>query len=240
MKKLFLFLLVSFVGFQSVSYAQTADEIVEKHFDAIGGKDKLNAIKSMKMTGSIEIQPGMTAPMTMQIINNKALRMDLSVMGMTMNQVVYDNTGWAIVPFQGNPNPEPMTEDQVKEMKKQTDLSGDLLNYKEKGSKIELLTDEDVDGTPCFKLKIEEKDGSVGYKFFDKSNYYLIKEIKVLKLEDKETEVAILYSNFKKSDSGLVFAYSMNNEMAGGTITWESFEINPTIDESIFKMPAKN
>ncbi len=240
MKKILFVLVTSFLAFQSNLVAQTADEIVEKHFSAIGGKDLLNSVKTMKMTGSIEIQPGMTAPMTMQIVNNKGMRMDLSVMGMTMNQVVYENSGWAIVPFNGNTNPEPMTEDQVKEMKKQTDLTGDLLNYKSKGSTIELIGSEDVEGTDTYKVKLKEKDGSVGYKFFDKTNFYLIKEIKIVKLEDKETEVAVLYSNFKKTDSGLVFAHSMSNEMAGGPITWESFEVNPKIDDSIFKMPAKN
>ncbi|MBL7830746.1 MAG: hypothetical protein JNK41_06950 [Saprospiraceae bacterium] len=240
MKKIFFAILTVFVSYQTVLTAQTADEIVQKHLAAIGGVDKLNSIKSMKMVGSIEIQPGMTAPITMQVINNRALRMDLSIMGMTMNQVVYDNSGWAVVPFNGNPNPEPLTQDQVKEMKKQTDLSGDLLNYKDKGSKIELIGSEDVEGTDTHKVKITEKDGTIGYKFFDKTNFYLIKETKILKLEDKETEVSILYSNFKKTETGFVFAYSMNNEMAGGPITWESFEVNPTIDEAIFKMPAKN
>lgn len=240
MKKIFFVFVVTLAAFQSTLMAQTADEILEKHFEAIGGKDKLNSVQTMKMTGSVEIQPGMTAPMTMQVVNNKGLRMDLSIMGMTMNQVVYENSGWSVIPFNGNPNPEPMTQDQVKEMLKQTDLSGDLLNYKSKGSTVDLVGSEDVEGTDTYKLKIKDKDGGIGYKFFDKKSYYLIKEIRILKLEDKETEAAILYSNFKKTDSGLVFAHSMNNEMAGGTITWESFEVNPKIDESIFKMPAKN
>lgn len=240
MKKLILFAVVLLCNVHTLITAQTADEILTKHFEAIGGKDKVGNIKTIKMTGNIELQAGLTAPVSIQIVNNKSMRFDLSIQGMTMNQVVDGETGWQIMPFQGNPNAEPIPADQIKEMKGQMDVQGDLFNYKEKGNTVDLVGNDEVDGTEVYKLKVTTKDGRVNYKYIDKASNYIIKEVQIVKTEDKEVEGATVFSNFKKTDDGITFPFNMNTEMAGGVIKWEKIEINPTIDPTIFKMPAKN
>ena len=240
MKKSLFFTLVILFTTQFIGLAQTADEIVNKHFESIGGKDKIGNIKTIKMTGNIELQAGMTAPVSIQIVNNKSMRFDLSIQGMTMNQVVDGETGWQVMPFQGNPNAEPIPADQIKEMKGQMDVQGDLYNYKDKGNTIELVGNDEVDGTEVYKIKVTTKDKRVNYKYIDKASGYIIKEVQIVKTEDKEVEGATMFSNFKKTDDGITFPFNMNTEMAGGVIKWDKIEINPTIDPTIFKMPAKN
>jgi len=239
MKKSILFTLVFLLTAQFALSAQTVDEIVNKHFEAIGGKDKIGNIKTIKMTGNIELQAGMTAPVNIQIVNNKSMRFDLSIQGMTMNQVVDGETGWQVMPFQGNPNAEPIPADQIKEMKGQMDVQGDLFNAKEKGNKVELVGNDEVDGTEVYKIKVTTKDGRVNYKYIDKASSFIIKEVQIVKTEDKEVEGATMFSNFKKTDDGITFPFNMNTEMAGGVIKWDKIEVNTPIDPAIFKMPAK-
>lgn len=219
--------------------AQSADEIVSKHIEAIGGANKLKGLKTMVFKGSAELQPGLTAPVTMQIINNKALRMDIDVMGTSITQVVNGKTGWAVVPFTGSPDPQPLSEEEVQDLLKQTDLSRGILSWKDKGIKIESEGTEQIEGKDSYKLKFTDKDGQRSFKYFDKTTYYLVKEIKYVNLEGQEIEIPITYSDFRKSDSGLVFAYIMINEMSGGPMKWDTIEVNPNIDESVFKMPSK-
>ena len=77
MKKFFLTLL----GFAVISaQAQTADEIIQKHTAAMGGLDAFNSVTSVKITGIVTAQ-GMDLPVTTQIINGKAMRTDVEVMG---------------------------------------------------------------------------------------------------------------------------------------------------------------
>jgi len=239
MKKIIFFFLVSVLTSFTIK-AQTVDEIVNKHIEAIGGAKLLESINSMKMEGSIEVQPGMTAPITIQVINEKSLRMDLSIMGMTMNQVIDGESGWMVNPFGGNPAPEPITPDQIKETKGQMDLKGKLYNYAAKGTKVEFVSKDEVEGADVLKLRVTEKDGKVTFTYLDAKTYFIIKETIIVKVDDAETEVNTVYSNFKKTPEGFTFAYTMQNEMAGGPINWEKVEINPKIDPEIFKMPAKN
>lgn len=235
MKRIFLSIITIFAISTSVT-AQTVDEIVSKHIEVTGGNDAYKQIKTAKMVGKTQLGPGMEAPMSIISINNKAFRMELTVQGMTMVQAVNGDKGWAIMPFQGNPEPQPMTPEQVKMMSAQLDLTGDFYDYKAKGNQIELVGTDDMEGTEVYKLKVTKKDGTTIYHYLDKSTYYDLKQTQKVKVQDKEMESATLYSNYKKTNTGLVLPFSMSGDMSG-EIQWTSIEINNNVDEKIFMMP---
>ena len=141
--------------------------------------------------------------------------------------------GWSYFPIQQQPKPEPMTADQLKMTQDQLDIQGELVDYKAKGSKIELVGKDDMEGTEVYKLKLTTKDGKEKTMFFDASNYYLIKESEKVEADGQEIETAVTYSNFQKLPEGLVFP--MTVETGNGPMTIKTVEINPKVDESIFK-----
>ena len=49
-----------------VAHAQTVDEILAKHFEAEGGLDKLKALQSRRVTGTMMMGPGMEAPIVLE------------------------------------------------------------------------------------------------------------------------------------------------------------------------------
>lgn len=65
--------------------------------------------------------------------------------------------GWNFLPFQGQATPAELTADQVKASQSQLDIQGPLLNYKEKGSQVELAGQEKVDGKDAYKIKLTNK-----------------------------------------------------------------------------------
>jgi hypothetical protein len=79
MKKLFSALVLVFATIVSVQ-AQTTDEIIAKHLEAIGGKEKLLQLNTSKMEGNFSVQ-GMDIPVTLYQANNKGQRIELTVMG---------------------------------------------------------------------------------------------------------------------------------------------------------------
>ena len=143
--------------FNFFASAQTADEIIAKHINAIGG-EHWKDIKSIKMQASItaDAAAGMAIGWTMIAIRDKAARMDVSVMGMVQTSVVNGENGWSNNPFMGKTDPEPMTADQAKSMISMTDIDGSVIGYKEKGYTVEYIGTEDVDGTEALKIKIRK------------------------------------------------------------------------------------
>lgn len=74
MKKVLLAAGILLVSFTS-ALSQTADEIVAKYVEAIGGKDKWKNFNSMRVEGQIEVQ-GISIPYTVNSVHNKGYRTD--------------------------------------------------------------------------------------------------------------------------------------------------------------------
>jgi outer membrane lipoprotein-sorting protein len=215
--------------------AQTVDEVVGKYIDAIGGKENWKKVNSMKMEASLSVQ-GMDVPINIYQINNKAMRTDYTVMNMTGYTIVTMDSGWNFNPMQGQSKPEPMTADELNLQKDNLDIQGDLLDYKDKGHKVELLGKEDVDGTECIKLKLTRKSNNETVYFIDPSNYYVIRTVSKIKVNGQEVEQKANLSNYQKLPEGILIPFTMENAGAPAPIMIKKAEINPTIDPSLFKI----
>ncbi len=232
--KRFLLSLIA-VASLSFSYAQTADEIVNKHIEAIGGMDAWKKINSIVTTGTITVQ-GAEVEVTQTVLNGKGSRQDLSVMGMNGYSIVTPAQGWNFMPFQGQKAPEPITADDLKEAQEQLDVQGSLLDYKTKGHSIEYLGTEDIDGVETLKIKETLKSGKTQTVFFDPKSYYIVRVISKQKANGKESDVTTNLSNYQKTPEGILVPMSII--LPFGEMVISKVEINKAVDENIFK-PGK-
>jgi hypothetical protein len=218
------------------SYAQTADEVIDKYYQAMGGKDKWLNLNSMTQTAELNIQ-GSTVNLKMFAENNKKFKTEISFQGMLGYDLVTSTEGWMYMPFQGQMKAEPMTKEQVEKRASQLDIQGDLLDYKKKGSTVEYLGKEDLDGTDCFKIKLTLKNGNIYNYYFDASNYYLIKQISKIQMDGKEMEDATEFSNYQKTPEGLLFPMGISG--GNGPLKITKIEVNPKIDPKVFEATNK-
>ena len=175
------------------AFAQTADELVAKSLQAQGGADKMKAMQSVKMSGKMKMGP-MEAPFSIVKARPDEMRMEFTIQGMTGIQAFDGTTGWMVMPFQGKKDPEAIGEDDRKELAEQADIDGPLLNYKEKGNKVELVGKEQVEGTDAYKLKITLKNGSVRYYYLDADTYLDIKQEGKRKMRGTEIDGETVYA----------------------------------------------
>lgn len=215
-----------------MAYAQTADEIVQKHIAAIGGIDAWKKINSIKMNGSITAQ-GMEIPVSVTTLNGKGMRMDMTIMGTSNYMILTPSEGWTYFPIQQQQKPEPLTADQVKQSQDQLDVQGELVDYQVKGNKIDFIGKDDLEGTEVYKLRLTDKNGQEKTLFFDAENFYLLRETEKMKADGKEVEATVNYSNFQKLPEGITVPMTVDSEM--GPVAMKTIEVNPTVDESIFK-----
>lgn len=235
MKKfLFSILATMIVGF---SFAQdlTADQIVNKYIDAIGGKAAWSKINSIVMTGSVKVQ-GAELAVTSTTVDKKGMRQEFTVNGMTGYQIITPDSGWNFSPFQGQKIPEPITVDDLKQGQDQLDIQGNLIDYAAKGHTIELLGKDDVDGVEAYKIKETLKSGKEETIFIDPQTFLIIRDIVKQKANGKETETKTDLSNYQKLPEGIVIPMSI--KLPFGELTITDVKVNTNVDHNIFH-PSK-
>lgn len=213
--------------------AQSAEEIVAKNIQAVGGKDVIAATKSVVITSSIEVM-GNEAPMTTTILNGKGYRNETEFQGTKIINVFSEKASWTVNPYAGASSPTAFPEKEAKMSKGRTFVVP-LVNYSDDGGKLELLGKDTAD----YKLHLTNDDG-VDATYFINVNTYLIDRM-VLHVEQngQAVDVTILLSDYQKLDNGLLLPFKMEQDLPQLTmnITHKKVELNKDIDMAIFDMP---
>jgi len=219
--------------------AQTADEIVQKYAAAMGGLDAFNKVSSAQLTGTLSSQ-GANFPLLIRIINGKAMRTDVEVRGKTINNVYNNGKGWTLNPYTGPATPKEVTGAELLMLKVQASLANNLMDYKNRGHKVELLGREDVEGIKTFKIKLTTKDdGKITTYFINVADYLLVKSIAKREIAGAEYDAETFYSDIKDIN-GIKFSMRFMQKIEGQVfqdVKYEKIELNVPLDEKIFEMP---
>jgi hypothetical protein len=221
------------------TYGQTVDELIDQNLKAHGGLDKLRAVKSVKMTGKMNMAGGMEAPFTFQKKRPDKIRIEFVLQGLTGIQAFDGSTAWTLMPFTGSKDPQKMPEDERKDIIEQADFDGPLVDYKQKGNLVEYVGKEDVEGTEAHKLKLTLKNGNVRYIFLDPDSGLEMKTTALIKREGVETSVDSFFGDYKEV-SGILFPFSIEQRIkgqAGPQFAIEKVELDVEIGDSTFAMP---
>lgn len=233
------FLTICLLGaFSIVAHAQTVDEIIQKNIEARGGYDKLKSVQSYRVTGKSIFQ-GMEAPYTLIQKRPNKMHLEISLQGQKMVQAYDGETAWWIVPFTGSTDPQVMPEQQAKSFINQADIDGHLVDYKDKGHKVELVGKEKMEGTDVYKLKITLNNGDEMHAYLDAEHFLELKYETKVEQQGNEVTVETYMSDYKQK-YGLVIPHAMETRVGGNTvmqITVETVELNVKPEDALFEMP---
>ena len=216
--------------------AQTADDIINKHVEAIGGKDVLSKVKSIYFEGSASVM-GAEYPTTTTILAGKGFKTVTSVNGTDIIQCITDISGWSLNPMIGQATATPLPPDMVKNRRSSLDIGGELVNFREKGFTDSLLGREDCYGVSAYKVKLSQPGAEIVY-LFDPNTYYTLKMDAKANMGGQDITNTTTYSDYKKTDIGYVVPTTLGVTNSGYdvTITYTKVEVNKQVDPGIFVM----
>jgi outer membrane lipoprotein-sorting protein len=236
----FLLLVIGFALFAIPVSAQTADEIIAKYIKTIGGMEKIEAVKTLRRTGKSTSGGGFEAVIIEENKRPNLVRQEFVLQGMTGVNAFDGKTGWKIEPWQGKKDAEPLGEEEMKQIVEAADFDGALINYQQKGTKVEFLGTEEVEGTDTFKLKLTLANGDVRYYYMDTDYYVPIKIDTKRIILGAEREYETLLGDYKEVN-GWYLPHSVETGPKGSpfkqVITYEKIEANPAVDDSRFRVP---
>jgi hypothetical protein len=227
--------------FGAVSYSQTADELIAKNIQARGGMEKMKAIKTMRVTAKFDGGGGFTASVGQENQRPNLLRETFKLQGMTAVQAYDGSAGWQIQPFGGKKDPELMGEDDVRDLLLDADFDGPLVDYKEKGSTVEYMGHDTVDGDDALRLKITLKNGDIIYDYLDPDTFIEIRREIQQFIRGSVRDRVMGFGSYK-AVAGVMYPFSVSqgpkNNPEAQTTTIQKMEPNVTIDPADFNLPA--
>jgi hypothetical protein len=221
---------------------ESVDTLVAKNVEAKGGAQALAAVQSLRLQGKMVVNNG-RRELGYVLIKKRpaAVREEATLQGMTRVDA-YDGTqGWKIRPFGGRKDPEKVSVDEAKELIEDAEIDGPLIDWKAKGSTVEYLGIEDVDGTPAHKLRVVRKNGDVNYVYLDPDHFLEIRVITQRVQNGAQIETETDLGDYEKIN-GVFFPFSLEGGPKGSTdkqkIIFEKAEANTPVDDTIFKFPT--
>lgn len=231
LKKRSFFVLGALLAFSTLR-AQTADDVVGKYVAAIGGKDAISSVKSLVMTGTMEVM-GNEGNDTVTLVVGKGYKSVSEIGGQQFINCVTPTGGWALNPYMGATTPTAMPDEQVKALQMQLQLDP-LSNYQALGYKAELIGKDTAD----YKIKLTGGPQEITY-FINQTTSLIDKFTTTLSMGGQSMDITFSLSNYKKLDGGLLFPFGQSAEYPQATlnITFKTITVNSTVDPSVFAMP---
>jgi len=135
-----------------------------------------------------------------------------------------------------------MGEEELKSIVEDADFDGPLINYKEKGNKVEFVDKEDFEGSDVYKLKVTLPSGTIKWYYLDADAYVPIKIETNHITRGTEIESETILGDYKEA-GGVYFPFSYESGPKGSsnkaTITYDKIDINPALEDARFARPGK-
>jgi hypothetical protein len=228
----------------------TAEQIVQRHLDAIGGSEKLTKIESLKKTGTY-VYNGMEHPIVSYHKAGRRCREEiegLRLWGTDVweGQTVTRGTDGTVAWCKDESRPPEWARIPAEDAQlalEGADLHGALHDHKAKGHRVELLGRGDVDGTPTYLLKLTLASGIVQTWYLDLDSFEVLR-IEVV-AEEKEDGYAGLerprawhFDDYRPVNGvQMPFWIYVEEPIFAREYIFETIEANVTIDDDLFEPP---
>lgn len=187
---------------EAVPEGVTAETILEKYIDAIGGKTKLEGVESYAMVAEAVMQ-GMVLELEMKKTTKDQFMQDVKVMGNSMQKQVLDgDKGYMVVQGQR----KDLSPNELEKIKEESAAFPEL-NYLAAGN-IDLEGIERVGDRKAYRLKITDKKSA----FYDTETGLKLQEVSIEEVQGQEMQNTVGYDNYQDV-SGIKFPFKLTQEM---------------------------
>ena len=215
------------------------NQLIERNMDARGGEEAWDKVKSLRLSGRMEIGQSTHVPYVLDQQRTQKMCIEFTFDQQKTLQCSDGKQGWKIVPFRGRNNAELLNDKEFNEVADAVDLYG--LLSQEVNSSIDYLGLEKISDRDTHKLRITLPKGSIKFLYIDDETALEVKLETTRLVGGKERTVTTLYSEWKDTD-GLLISHRQDTQTAGDEnsyfMTVESVDVNPIFDGARFELPA--
>lgn len=221
----------------------SAEQIVEKNVAARGGLSAWHSVQTLTVSGKLDAggTDNHQLPFVMKLKRPNKSRMEIVFNDQTAVQVYDGSQGWKVRPFLNRGDIEPYTAEQAKSAAAEDALDGPLVDYAAKGTKVDFVGSEPVEGHAAYKLKLTSRGGLQRNVWIDAASFLELKidgEPRVL--DGRPHKVAIYYRDYQ-SERGLMMPRLLETAVEGVKVNHKmeisKVAVNDMLDDALFQKP---
>jgi outer membrane lipoprotein-sorting protein len=218
-------------------------KIVDRNIAARGGLAAWRAVNSLTMSGEMDAGGKQDAklPFVMSMKRPQKSRLEIKFQEQTAVQVWDGKQGWRVRPFLNRNEVEPYKGAEARSAAAAAELDGPLVDFKKKGTKVELAGTEVVEGRNTYKLKLTLKSGEQIHLWIDAKSFLEAKiDGEPRRMDGRMRKVAVFYRDFKPV-AGLQFPHTLETVVdsvkGSHKMTFQAIKVNPPLDDTLFAKP---
>lgn len=219
---------------QALPAGLTADQVIADYVNAIGGAEKIAALKDVQMDATMQVRGPSFDVKTWKKGGTK-MAMETAMNGQVMSKQIYaDGKG----NNSGMGQSAELEGEDLADAKEQALMVKEAV-YKTEGYKTELKGIEEIDGNNAYILEVTRPDGKKFTQYFDMKTSLMLREVSSAKgMDGNPTMQTIDVKEYKPAGGVLlpsVFTISGLFPVPL-TVTFTNVKVNEGIDDAVFKM----
>jgi len=204
----------------------TAEKVIAKYIEAIGGAEAIAAVNDYVLEGSMSVQ-GMPLNMKMYSRRPNHQCVETYMQGNLVSKQIFNGEAGKVVSPMGEQNIE---GEMLENMKSESILFPET-QFAELGFKTELLGADNIDGQDVIKMKIVNPSGKEQTVYYNRASGLKVKEVTT----GAQGTMASTYAEYTVVN-GVKFPKKMNQTVGPQSfdIVFETIKVNEGIDASKF------
>lgn len=217
--------------------AQTIDEIVARNIEAKGGAETLRSTNSVRTVARGTVQ-GAEVTATTSSKRPNYFRNEAELGGQKMVQGFDGETFWVVIGESARTLPP---GPQAEALKQSSQIDSPMLDYKAKGTKIELGEPLSENGRRQHHLIVTPKGGSPMHYYIDPETNLESRMVIENQEGTMKTVMEMRFADYKTVD-GRTVPFTTTQYVNGNQVVQlklEKVEFNVPLDDALFRMPKQ-
>jgi outer membrane lipoprotein-sorting protein len=220
----------------------TVDQIIAGNESAVGGADAIKQIMAIRLSTDTTLgSPSASNSMVITMQRPNLSRVETTSQGLALVSGFDGSNAWSVDPHTGIATQltlDPSSSGNLSSF--QIDSLVGYLRGIVASQTAQLIGGDELNGVKVYHIKATRADGTVFDYFIDQATF-LITKTSIQVQQAGTTQTVESYPADYRKVNGITVPYSLDVRVAGQsvfTMQVQKAELNPVIDDSIFKMPS--
>lgn len=222
-------------------WAGMGDELARMHLEKMGGREKLEGLRAMRVEGHTFIQDK-AVQVVMWAQRPNRLWVESQMDGKKFVQA-YDgeHAPWQTRSEVDDGAPQPMGESDARDFIRNADFDGPLIDSEAKGYTVDFAGEEQVEGRPAYKLLVMNRRDEILFVWLDKESYLLVRRVEYRVTQGRRVAIETYYKDYRPV-RGVPQPHRVETRANGRVLhvtMLDKIDTNSRVPRGIFEPPAR-